>query len=116
MRDSRRTLRRTLRRRRPDIASNWVGARVWAPQEDRRADLSGDHRMLQRIWQTTEPPTDFCVDLQAPMTLLSRPVLAAVRARANWICRNACFVAGVGDSWQREVASERGSNSLATSL
>jgi hypothetical protein len=58
--------------------------------------------MLQRIWQTTEPPTDVCVDLQAPMTLLSK-------ARAPF------GDAGFQDQ-SREVASERGGNSLATSL
>jgi hypothetical protein len=32
----------------------------------------------------------------------ARPALAAVRSRPNWICRNACFVAVLADSRERE--------------
>ena len=35
----------------------------------------------------------------------ARPALAAVRSRPNWICRNACFVAGLADSWRIGTAT-----------
>jgi hypothetical protein len=38
---------------------------------------------------------------------LARPALAAVRSRPNWICRNACFVAGLADSWRIGTATLR---------
>src|ERR1700757_5316230 len=35
----------------------------------------------------------------------ARPALAAVRSRPNWICRNACFVAGLADKWRIGTAT-----------
>src|ERR1700756_3891731 len=35
----------------------------------------------------------------------ARPALAAVRSRPNWMCRNACFVAGLADSWRIGTAT-----------
>jgi threonine/homoserine/homoserine lactone efflux protein len=35
----------------------------------------------------------------------ARPALAAVRSRPNWICRSACFVAGLADSWRIGTAT-----------
>src|ERR1700756_33660 len=35
----------------------------------------------------------------------AKPALAAVRSRPNWICRNACFVAGLADWWRIGTAT-----------